>query len=204
MKFTQIAFVFLFALTVRAQEQDLLAQTTISMSTNQLEVILEEVESDIKAFAENFTVRLDSGSKLKSKHVVSGSLLEPVLNVSVQKCVFIFCQTIELDAAFTLTKLDEASGPTCDYHYFLNVDLRRSSEMLSELYSGINTRICIQKTSPGALVKMKIALMHADTYSTGIVQKQAYSLINLQPESIIESFIKVMKLRGVDDITVLK
>ena len=52
--------------------------------------------------------------------------------------------------------------------------------------------------------QMQIALMHASSYSEGIVQKQAYGLISLQPESIIESFVKVMKLHGAKDITVLE
>ena len=92
MKTIQFIIVTLFAFSAAAQDYDLLAQKKISMVTADLAQILDKTESDIKAFAENFTVRLDSGSKLKSDHVVTGSVLEPVLKVSVQKCVFIFCQ----------------------------------------------------------------------------------------------------------------
>ena len=204
MKTIQFTIITLFAFSAAAQNYDLLAQKKISMVTSELAQVMVKTESDIKAFADNFTVRLDSGSKLQSDHVVTGSLLEPVLNVSVRKCVFIFCQTIDLDAAFHLKNLNGTEGANCDYNYLLIVDLTRSSEMLSDLYSGINTQICMQKTKTGALVQMQIALMHAENYSEGIVQKQAYGLISLQPESIIESFIKVMKLHGVKEIAVLE
>ena len=147
---------------------------------------------------------MDKKSKVVSEQIISGSLLEPVLKVSIEKCVFIFCQTIDLDAAFKLYMTDEQPGANCDHNYLLVVDFQRSSSMLSELYSSMNTKICFMNTTQGASATLQIALVHAETYSSGIVQKNAFSLISLQPEAILQSFITVMKLNGVSSIQVVE
>ena len=77
-----------------SQEQEILVQHKLVMQTQDMKLVLKKTEADIKAFAENFTVHLDKNSKVVSPQMVSGSTLEPVLNVSIKKCVFIFCQTI--------------------------------------------------------------------------------------------------------------
>lgn len=186
-----------------AQEQEVLMNRQLTLASTDLALVLQKTESDIKAFAENFTVRLDKKSKIVSEQVVSGSLLEPVLNVSIEKCVFIFCQTIDLDAVFKLYKTDGQVDAQCDYNYLLVVDFQRSSPMLSELYQSMNTKICFMKSPNGASATLQIALVHAESYSSGIVQKNAFDLISLQPEAILQSFITVMKLNGVSAIKVV-
>ncbi len=189
---------------VTAQEQEILMEKQLALVSPDMASVLDKTESDIKAFAENFIVRLDKKSKIVSEQVVSGSLLEPVLNVSIEKCVFIFCQTIDLDAVFKLYLTDGQAGANCDQNYLLVVDFQRSSSMLSELYTSMNTKICFMKTANGASAKLQIALVHAETYSSGIVQKNAFNLISLQPEAILQSFITVMKLNGVSSIQVVE
>ena len=187
-----------------SQEQEILVQHKLVMQTQDMKLVLKKTEADIKAFAENFTVHLDKNSKVVSPQRVSGSTLEPVLNVSIKKCVFIFCQTIDLDVAFKLTVLDGQPAAHCARNYLLVVDFQRSSSMLSDLYQSMNTLICINKTAAGYETSLQIALMHAENYSSGIVQKNAFDLISLQPAAILESFIKVMKLNGVTQIQLIQ
>ncbi len=187
-----------------SQEQEILTQNKLIMQSQDMTQVLQKTEADIKAFAENFTVRLDKKSKVVSEQVVSGSVLEPVLNVSIKKCVFIFCQTIDLDAAFKLNVMDGQPGANCARNYLLIVDFQRSSSMLADLYQSMNTTICIDKTAAGYEASLQIALVHAQSYSSGIVQKNAFDLISLQPAAILESFITVMKLNGVSQIQVIQ
>lgn len=193
-----------FVLRLFAEDQEVLAQHKLIMQSQDMSQVLQKTESDIKAFADHFVVRLDKKSKVVSEQIVSGSLLEPVLNVSIEKCVFIFCQTIDLDAAFNLQVLDGQTNAKCERNYLLVVDFGRSSSMLADLYKSMNTKICINKTEAGSETHLEISLVHAESYSKGIVQKNAFELISLQPEAILESFVKVMKINGVSEIKFIK
>jgi hypothetical protein len=188
--------VLLTATLAKAQNQDLLLQKTLALTTNQIENVLNKTEANIQIFVENFEVKLDSGSKITDKKQIGGTLLQPVLKVSVKKCVFIFCQDVDLDAEFTLIKVQ---GP-CNFNYRLAADIQRSSPLLSDLYTAINTDICIQKTATGADARLKVTLDHSDSYQSGIVQKQAFGFIKLQADSLLTSFTKVMKLNGVTEV----
>jgi len=186
------------ALSAAAQDADILLQKNLTLKALSLEKVMAKTESNIKVFADNFEVRLDRKSKIVTPKQVIGPILQPVYKVSVQKCVFLFCQTIDLDAEFSLKRL---TGK-CSYNYQLSVDLQRSTEMLSDLYSFINTDICIQKTAGGATATLQVNLVHASTYDTGAVQKNAFELISLQGQSILDSFVTTMKLNGVSEILI--
>lgn len=188
--------VLLAAVLSKAQNQDVLLQKTLALKTNQIENVLKKTESNIEVFVENFEVKLDSGSKITQKKQIGGTLLQPVLKVSVKKCVFLFCQDVDLDAEFTLEK----TQGSCSFNYRLSADLQRSSALLSDLYTAINTDICIQKTATGADAQLKVTLLHSDNYQSGIVQKQAFGFIKLQADSLLVSFSNVMKLNGVTEV----
>jgi hypothetical protein len=175
--------------------QDALLQKNLMMQTTQFEAVLNRTENNIKAFVDNFTVKL-GGAKLTSPQVVSGTIMQPVLKMSVKKCVFVICQTIDFDAEFSLQK-----GPgACTLNYILVGDLRRSSEGLAKLYTNMNTGICIQKTPQGATASLNVGLIRASTYSGSSVQKEIMKVMKNQADGIIESFSKVMIQNGVTAI----
>lgn len=190
---TIVLFVSSFA---QAQNSDILLQKNLKLKTANIDTVLKKTEGHLKAIAENFNVRLDGNSKITRAKEVIGTLSQPVYKISIKKCVFLFCQTIDLDAEFSL----KAVTGQCNYNYVLQVDLRRSSPMLTDLYSFITTGICIQKTASGAAASLRVDLLRASSYNTGIVQKQAFGLISLQGESILEAFKAVMKQNGVTEI----
>lgn len=195
----RLFFIFLLLTTNRfvfAQDSDLLFQKSVTLKTADLITVMQKTENNIKIFADNFNVRLDSKSKITSAKEVIGPILQPVYKISIRKCVLLFCQTIDLDAEFSL----KTKSGNCTYNYDLVVDLQRSSSMLADLYSYINTSICIQKVAGGATAALRVNLIHAAGYETGVVQKQAFDLISLQGESIFESFQTVMKINGVSEI----
>ena len=192
--FTSSLFILVISLTVRAQ--DVLLQKNLTLKTDQIDAVLSKTEDNIKIFIDNFDVQLDSGAKITSPKVVSGTLLQPVLQVSIKKCVFFFCQNIDLDAEFTLHKV----GGACDVNYELVGDLQRSSPLLADLYSHINTIICIKKTVGGATAGLTVTLDRSAAYQSGIVQKQTLSFIQLQANSLVVSFSRVMLQNGVAEV----
>lgn len=193
---TSICLVLGFTISAQAQEFDTLLQESLTLKTKNLDLVLEKTINDIRPFVENFNIKLDSGTKITSPKVITGTTLQPVLKTSVKKCVFVVCQKIDLDAEFTLR---EVNG-NCDLNYQLSTDLQRSSQVLTDLYSFINTDICINKTSVGANTTLTVTLIHANNYDTGVVQKQAFAFIKLQADSILESFKTVIQMNGVDQV----
>ena len=197
MKYSLLILISLGTILASAdQGLDQLLKKTLILKSPSIDKVLAKTETNIKVFADNFNVRLDSGSKIVAAKKVGGTLLQPVLNITIRKCVFLFCQTIDLDAEFDL----KVVNGTCDLNYELNVDLRRSSQMLTDLYSNILTQICIKKNATGATAALQVDLIHASTYQAGIVQKQAFNLISLQGQSLLETFKSVMMLNGVTEI----
>lgn len=184
------------ALFASAQDRDLLLQKNLVLTSDQIDNVLAKTESNIRVFVENFDVKLDSSTKITSQKLIAGTLIQPVLKISVRKCVFLFCQNIDLDAEFNLVK----TKGTCTFNYQLNADLERSSALLADLYSQISTDICIQKTATGAQASLKVNVLHANSYQTGVVQKLTFGFIKLQADGIVESFTRVMKLNGIKDI----
>jgi len=195
MKAAFFSLVFI-VLSAQAQNADVLLQKTVTLKTPSIDKVIAKTEANLKVFADNFNVRLDGKSKIVTAKQVIGPVLQPVYKISVKKCVFLFCQTIDLDAEFSL----KHSNGSCSYNYQLSVDLQRSSPLLSDLYSFINTDICVQKTAVGATATLKVNLIHAANYNSGIVQKQAWELISLQGQSILDSFVTTMKLNGVTEV----
>ena len=180
---------------------DVLVQKNLTLKATDLATVMKKTESNIKSFVDNFDIKLDSGSKLVSPKQVGGTALEPVLKVSVKKCVLFACQTIDLDAVFTLEKVSGA----CDYNYKLIANLQRSSTTLTDLYTDFVNEICIKKTAVTGTsnVKITVNLIRAPSYTTGVAQKETFKFIKLQADPLVNSFIRVTKLNGAASVTVL-
>lgn len=208
-KMTSLLFLGLFQLvttTVLAQNalngRDVLISAQVEITAQDFQDVLDKTENDVRSFAENFQIILDSKSKIKKQKEVLGSLLEPVMTITVRKCVFIVCQSIDLDAQFRLERLEVLENEKCSSKYKLSVDLSRSSAMLSDLYAGIDSEICISQNKAGANALLKTELTHAANYQEGLVQRQAFDLIKLQGQAILSSFISVMKKFGATSVVV--
>ena len=181
-----------------ASAQDVLIQKNLTIVTDQYDQVLAKTESNIKAFVDNFNIKLASGSKITSPKVVTGTLLQPVLKVSVKKCVFIVCNTIDLDSEFTLKK--NPANANCDAIYILAGDLRRSSAVLANNYSDLNTGICIKKTPTGAVASLNVVLTRSARFKSDIVQSETLKFFKLQAGSIVESLTRVLMLNGAKQV----
>lgn len=191
-----MGLLLLISTQVFAETGEVLLQKTLTLKTADLSAALAKTETNIKVFADNFKLRLDSKTKVVTPAQVIGPVLQPVYKITVKKCVLFICQTVTVDAEFTLKKV----AGQCNFNYLLRVDLQRSSPLLSDLYSALSAGICVQKTATGGVASVQVNLLHAPNYSTGIVQRMAYDLISMQGEGIVETVKTVMKLNGVSEI----
>jgi len=195
-----ILFFMLFSLGSFANSEEIILQKKIDIQISNLNLFLTSVESDLRPFAENFHIQLDSGSKVVVPQEISGTQMQPVLKMSVKKCVFIFCQTIDLDVEFLLQK---TSG-SCDRNYLLSANLSRSSQLLTQLYSSIDTQICVHATDTGGQMQLRSTLIRAPDFQNNLIQKNAYALIKLQGQAIFESLVQVLKLNGASSMTLIE
>lgn len=189
---------FLLVLTgpVFSQEQDALLQKNMKIQTKDIGSVLGKTEDDVKKIVEYFDIQLDKGSKLVSAKQVGGTQNHPVLKASVKKCVFVICQTIDLDIEFHLEKIKGK----CDVNYLLHADLQRSSQILTDLYSELAANICVKENTTGGTLALDVALIRADSYQSGIIQRTAFGLIQLQADALLESLVKVLKFNGADAV----
>ncbi len=201
MKLIIFLLVYAFATLAKAQNLEPVLEKKLTLKTSNLSDVLIKTENNIKAFVDNFDIQLDSGTKFTSAKQVGGTILQPVLKVSVKKCVLFICQNIDLDAEFSLVT---TPNKTCDYSYQLIADLQRSSLILTELYSNIITDICINSTTTGGNAQISISLQRAATFHSGIVQAETLKFIQLQTDSLVKSFETVMKLNGVNEVLISK
>jgi hypothetical protein len=172
-----------------SQDADLLLDRSITLNVAEPADFFNDLQDNLKPFVQNFKIQLDDSSKIVSRKKVLGTDAEPQLQVSIQKCVLVICQVIELDAQFRLIPTEGQ----CEYSYLLEVDLENSSERLANLYSQMLTEICATRTENGSILNLKVYLIHADSYSAGVIQKTAFALISRQAEAIWKSVISTLK-----------
>lgn len=182
-----------------AQAQDALLQKNLNVVSDQYDQVLLKTEANVKIFVDNFNVQLASGSKITSPKTVTGTILNPVLKISVKKCVLFVCNTIDLDSEFSLVKNPPSTN--CDNSYTLLGDLRRSSQLLTDNYTDLNTAICLKKNATGALATLTVTLVRSKDYNSGVVQSEILKFVKLQSNAVIESFSKVLVLNGAKQVS---
>ena len=174
--------------------QDLILKRSFQLKSENLQQALHIVSDDLRPLVEAFEVRLDSGSEIVKRKRIIGGAERPILKTSIKKCVLFACETVDLDAEFSL----QPSKGRCDLNYKLKADLRKSSEFLTGTYSEILGHICMNRNSEGAKLQLTVELVRGEDYFSNPIQKVMYNFISLQADSMIASFLKVMKDAQVD------
>jgi hypothetical protein len=168
-------------------------EKVITLESLNLQAAIAEIEDDLTPFVENFKIRLDENAKIVKAKRVSGSAINPIMKASIRKCVVAICKVIDLDAEFRLNVVAGA----CDLNYLIVADIRRSTDILSDMYSEINTEICINLNAAGGRSRITVSLARGPQYSPGILQRFIYNFVSLQGPSLIESLKQVFEQKGV-------
>ena len=175
--------------SVAAADSDFLAQENINIGTTP-DSTLDQVMNDIRAVFYKYKPAVDSSTKITKALRVTGSAAHPILQVSMEKCVVFYCQTVDMDAEVSLTQVQGR----CERNLLLNVDLAKSSKVLTDVYDHLTVGICLSRTRDGqGTLKMIGEAHHAAQYSAGIVQKQIFGLLKLQVKPIVKALNDTLK-----------
>lgn len=168
---------------------DRLAKGQLSIDSRDSEAVVDRTLDDLRAIFKRFRPNPDGGTWV-NELVVSGTKHNPILRMSLRKCVAFICETVDLDADVTLR---EERGE-CDRNFVLEADLSRSSQMMTDYYRRLDTNICFNKNSngKGSLTAVATAI-RAPGFSKGIVQKQILSTLKAQANPIIEAVDESLK-----------
>lgn len=168
---------------------DLLGQERIKIDSIKSEEVLNRMVSSPRAIFLRYKPGLDSGSELVAPVQVGGTNEQPTLKLSIRKCVFLICQTVDLDAAISI----QSTQGKCTKNYVMIADLRRSSALLAELYDRMQVQICYQKTSDGrGSLDLTAHARQAPQYEGGIVQRQVFQMMQLQTQPILTAVKKTL------------
>jgi hypothetical protein len=168
---------------------DLITQNEVSFHASDPDARLQEVVLNIKHVFERFRVVLDSSTHLVSPLQVTGSNSHPSLKASVEKCVLFVCKTVDLDGEITVHDLPLTSfSRSCHRLLQLEVDLRRSSPAVTDIYEALKFDVCYRSTQSGSgHLSIQAFAEHAPRYQGGFMQTEAFSLLKLQIDPILQA-----------------
>lgn len=184
-----ILLISLTALSLPAFANDKLATGQLTINSNDSEAVLDRTLDDLRAVFKRLRPNPDGGTWVKEL-VVSGTRRNPIMQMSLRKCVFGICETVDLDADVTAR---EVRGE-CDRNFIVEADLSRSSQILTDHYRRLDTQICFNKSSngKGSLTAVAIAI-RAPGFKKGIVQGEILSTLKAQATPIIRAVDESLK-----------
>jgi len=162
---------------------DPIGEITVPINHPQAAELIESKTSNLRSLMVYYQIALDSGSTVTVPEQISGTTDHPVIKETVTKCIFIICKTLNIDMEFTITK---ESGP-CSLNMTLLGDLRRSDQLLSDVYSDISINLCLQTTPTGGHLKIKGLAIPSASYSQGFIQSHFLDLLKLQMPAITKA-----------------
>lgn len=172
---------------------DFLAQTKVSYSAQSTDQVFDTTLSKLRSLFEKFMVILDADTKIIRPLQVGGTQSNPTLKATVEKCKLFICQEVTLDAEVSVR---QASG-NCKKNILMTVDMRRSSDNLSEIYDQILITACYQnKNNTQAEVNFTAVAHQGPNYSQGLIQGEAIKFLRAQVPSIVNALQKSLKENG--------
>lgn len=179
-----------FVASAAQANSDFLGKQQVKIDGTKSDVILTRALGDLRSVFQNYRPALDSTTTVISPVQVSGSSTHPFMQVTMKKCVLLFCETVEMKADITAR---EVSGK-CDKNIALSADITKSSEILSNLYDSLDFTICYTRSQDGSGTLDYSGSAHrASGYQGGVVQSEVYGLMKLQVAPIGAAIKKMMK-----------
>ena len=123
---------------------------------------------------------------------VSGSEINPVLDLTVEKCVFGICKTVALHGLVGI----RATRGNCARNYLLAVDLSHSSASLANEYRSLEVEVCYNSLGSRATIGLSAYAIRARGYSGGVVANQILDMLRLQVQPMSEAMVKALRANG--------
>lgn len=184
-----VLLVFVATLSFPSFANDKLAKGTITINSSNSEAVLDRTLGDLRAVFKRLRPNPDGGTWVKEL-VVSGTRSNPIMQMSLRKCVAFVCETVDLDADVSMR---EVRGE-CDRNFVVEADLSRSSKILTDYYRRLDTSICFNKSSSGkgTLIAEAVAI-RAPGFKNGVIQKEILSTLKAQARPIIYAVDESLK-----------
>lgn len=168
-----------------AAQYDFLAKQTLRITGEFPDKTFEKTADDLKTVFLKYRPALDSDTKVISPLRITGSQRRPSLAMTVEKCVFFVCKQITLDADISVS---ETSG-RCERNLVMSIDLKRSTQDLTNIYDQIDVGICLSKND----LVLNAQARQAPRYDTGMVQQEIFKLLKKQISPIIQALDATLK-----------
>lgn len=175
-----------FTIQTPAATAEYLGRTQIQFQDSNPARQIDRVAENPRAVFENFQPGLDRGSKVVSQTQVGGTESSPTLKVSIRKCVFFVCETVDLDAEARI----EAVRGTCTGNLKVTADLSRSSPLLRDNFKALEISVCTQVSGTQAVVTLDFAALPTDVYPSGLGASEVLKMLKLQVQPLTKAFEK--------------
>ncbi len=182
---------FLSTLPAHA-ESDFLAEKTVQMQSVHSSDVLSRTVADPKAIFQRYEPALDSNSEIVRELRVTGPSNQPIVQVSIRKCIAIVCKTADLDARVIIRE----GRASCDRAFRLEADLSRSSDLVTNTYDRLDVTICYKALPNGkGSVHLSASAHQSPSYDNGFMQRQMFDLLQLQVAPIIKALQETFKAK---------
>jgi hypothetical protein len=185
------AFLILFLTNVAVAQtsaDEFLGRAQIQFQDPNPDRKIEQIVEDPRAVFLRFQPGLDRGSKVVSGPEVGGPQTNPTLKVSIRKCVFIVCETVDLDAE---ARIENIPG-RCSRNLNVKASLSRSSPLLSGNFQELNIQVCVQISGESANVTLGFFAVRTNSYPSGLGTKELLTMLKLQTQPLAQAFESVL------------
>ena len=167
-----------------------LNRTILNLQSSNSAALVETLAQNPKEIFLRFQPALDSSTKVLQPLLVSGSPSTPIIQLSLKKCVFFYCEAIDLDASISIA----IQPPVCNKNYLMIVDLSRSSPRVREVYDGLDIQVCYQERPGGkGILQMDSFANQAKSFSPGIIQREIKKILLMQVKPIVSAISKSLE-----------
>jgi hypothetical protein len=168
-----------------ASQYDFLAKQTLRIGGEFPTQTFEKTADDLKRVFEKYKPALDSDTTVISPLRISGSQRRPSLSMTVEKCVLFVCKRVTLNADISVS---ETAG-SCERNLVMEIDLKRSTQDLTDVYDQIDVGICLNKND----LVLTSQARQAPSYDTGMIQQEIFKLLKKQITPIIQALDLTLK-----------
>ena len=194
MKFLSVFVMSLSLIPALAQssESDFLTQNQIRIESPRSDQVLSRISKNLMGVFDRFRPALTSDSTVLSPWKVRGSRSNPLMQISVQKCVMGFaCGSVALVGEASM----EASGGSCTKNYRLHIDLSRSSDMVSGTYDALDANLCYKKLANGSgSLTLSQSARRASRFEAGSSQEMVLGFMKQQAPRIAQAFQEAVRM----------
>jgi len=178
------------------RSSDRLIKTQFDIRAAEPEAVLNKTIENLKGVFQRYKPALDSNTEIVSPLKVGGTAARPNFSVGLRKCVFVVCETVDLEAAISLR---EVSGG-CERNLVLDADLRRSSARMSDNFRALKVDICFQSKGTNARITTEAWAIRAPSYSDGLVTDEILKMLKMQIQPMSDALKKSLIANGANAI----